>query len=124
MATRVDDIETGAAPHWDGHGVAHTTPLRVLVVVWLSLVVLTVLTVAATSVDFGAFNLWLAMGIATLKGSLVVLYFMHMRYDRPFNAIVFGAALLFVMLFVSITLLDTTHYEPDMIPGYAPAIQR
>lgn len=124
MATRIEDFEAAAATHWDGHGSAHTTPLRVLVVVWLSLVALTVLTVAATWVDFGAFNLWLAMGIATVKGSLVVLYFMHMRYDRPFNAVVFATALLFVTLFVSITLLDTTHYEPDMIPGYAPAIQR
>jgi cytochrome c oxidase subunit 4 len=92
--------------------------------VWAALVVLTILTVAATWVDFGSFNLWVAMVIATVKASLVVLFFMHMRYERPFNAIVFISALAFVTLFVSLTLMDTQAYKPEMIPGYAPAVQQ
>ena len=44
-------------------------------------------------VDLGGLNLWIAMAIATVKATLVVLYFMHMRYDRPVNAIVFVTAL-------------------------------
>ncbi len=110
------------AAHWDGHGLGHIVPLRVLAGVWLVLLGLTVVTVAATRVDLGGFNLWLALAIATLKASLVVLYFMHMRYDRPMNAIVFLTALLFVMLFVSFALMDTRAYEPDLIPGYAPGV--
>jgi cytochrome c oxidase subunit 4 len=90
--------------------------------VWLVLLGLTVVTVAATRVDLGGLNLWLALAIATLKAGLVVLYFMHMRYDRPMNAIVFLTALLFVMLFVSFALMDTRAYEPDLIPGYAPGV--
>ena len=102
----------------------HVVPVKVLVAVWAALVVLTVVTVAATWVDLGGLNLWLAMAIATLKASLVLLYFMHMRYDAPFNAVVFIAALLFVMLFVSFALIDTHAYEPDLIPGYAPGMGR
>lgn len=102
----------------------HILSARVMVRVWGALVVLTILTVAATWVDFGTFNLWIAMGIATVKASLVVLFFMHMRYERPFNAVVFISALLFVTLFVSLTLMDTEAYKPEMIPGYAPAIQQ
>jgi cytochrome c oxidase subunit 4 len=44
----------------------------------------------------------------------VALYFMHLRYDKPFNAILFLTALVFVALFVSLTLLDTLQYEPDL----------
>jgi cytochrome c oxidase subunit 4 len=100
----------------------HVVPMRVLVAVWLSLMVLTVITVAATWVDLGSLNLWLALAIATLKASLVLLYFMHMRYDHPFNAIVFIGALLFVMLFVVLALMDTRAYQPELIPGYAPGM--
>lgn len=101
----------------------HVVPFKVLLGVWLALMTLTVLTVAATWVDLGRFNLWLALAIATLKASLVVLYFMHMRYDHPFNAIVFIASLLFVMLFVALALVDTQAYQVELIPGYAPAME-
>jgi hypothetical protein len=47
---------------------------------------------------------------------------MHMRYDRPMNAIVFITALLFVVLFVSLALIDTQAYAPDLIPGYGPGL--
>jgi hypothetical protein len=47
-----------------------------------------------------------------------------MRYDHPINAIVFIAALLFVVLFVSLALLDSHAYAPDLIPGYAPALPK
>ncbi len=100
----------------------HIVPFRVLAGVFGALLVLTVLTVAATRVDLGSANLALAMAIATAKAALVVLYFMHMRYDHPFNAVVFVTALAFVALFVVFTLLDTAAYQPEMIPGYAPAL--
>jgi len=102
----------------------HVVPFRVLAAVWLALLALTVVTVAVTWVDLGHFNLWIAMAIAAVKATLVVLYFMHMRYDRPVNAIVFVTALLFVALFVSIALIDTRAYQPEVIPGYAPAMER
>jgi cytochrome c oxidase subunit 4 len=116
---------THVAVQATGHPpVGHVVPLRVLATVWLALLALTLITVAVAGVEIGNFNLGVAMAIATVKASLVLLYFMHMRYDRPMNAIVFVAALLFVALFVSIALLDTRAYEPDLIPGYAPGITR
>lgn len=105
-------------------GVAHVLPLRLLVGVLLALLALTVVTVAAVKVDLGPWNLWVAMGIATVKAVLVLLFFMHLAYDRPINAVVFISALLFVLLFVGITLIDLHHYRPEMIPGYAPGLDR
>ena len=92
----------------------HIVPLPVLVAVFTTLIVFTFLTVSATRYDLGSWNLILAMAIATVKASLVVLYFMHLRYDNPFNALIFIAALVFVTLFISLTLLDTMQYQPDI----------
>jgi len=103
------------------HGSAgHVMPLPVLLAVFLALLVLTVLTVMATWVQLGAANLLIAMGIATLKAVLVALYFMHLRYDHPFNAIVLVTALVFVTLFISLTLYDTLQYQPD-VTNWQPA---
>ncbi|HVN33217.1 MAG TPA: cytochrome C oxidase subunit IV family protein [Thermoanaerobaculaceae bacterium] len=104
--------------------VGHVVPFKVLATVWGTLLLLTLITVAVAGVDLGRFNLEIALAIATIKASLVLLYFMHMRYDRPMNAIVFIAALMFVMLFVSIALIDTQAYAPDLIPGYGPGLPR
>jgi cytochrome c oxidase subunit IV len=93
---------------------AHIAPLPILIGVFLTLVVLTGVTVGVTYFDLGGWNLIVAMAIATVKAVLVVLYFMHLRYDNPFNAIVFLVAILFIALFISITLLDTTQYQPDI----------
>ncbi len=106
------------------HGLAHVMPLRLLAAVWGALLVFTVITVAVTKIDFGGMNLWIAMGIATVKATLVALYFMHLRYDRPVNAVVLISALLFVTLFVGLAMTDTKENMPDMIPGYAPAMEK
>ena len=92
---------------------AHPVPLRTLLGVWGLLMFLTFATVAVTYVDLGDYNIWLALGIAVVKGSLVGLFFMHLRYDGSFNSMVFVTALLFVMLFIGLTLLDTNAYQLD-----------
>ena len=64
-----------------------------------------------------------AMVIAVIKGSLVLLYFMHLRWDRPFNAIVLISSLALVALFIILALIDVGNYQPEVIPGYAPDLQ-
>lgn len=106
---------TQSAEVEQGHGhaaVGHIVPPRVLITVGLGLLILTWITVAVAQVPLGRLNLVVAMLIASIKASLVVLYFMHLRYDRPFNAIVFVSALVFVAVFIIITLLDTIAYSP------------
>ena len=111
--------------HGDGGSLhVHIMPLRVLVGVFVALVILTVLTVAATEIDLGAGNLWIAMLIAGVKGLLVALYFMHLKYDRPLYGIVFLSAIFFVVLFIGIALMDTQTYQPELVPGYAPGIEQ
>jgi cytochrome c oxidase subunit IV len=88
--------------HSHGHGNAARTYTLVLA----ALVVLTVVTVAASRIDFGTFNVIIALVIATVKGSLVALFFMHLRYDKPMNAIIFLISLAFLALFLISCLTD------------------
>ena len=112
----------------DAHGsshaqVGHVVRRRVLFRVLAALLVLTYVTVAVTNFDFGPLNLWVAMGIAVVKASLVVLFFMHLKYDKPFNALILIVSLGLVALFIVIALDDTRHYQRNTIPGYAPEIK-
>lgn len=96
------------------HQLGHVVPAKVLIGVWLLLVILTVATVAVTYVDLGRYNIWLALIIATVKASFVGLYFMHLRYDSPFNAFILVVALSFVALFIMGTITDTGAYQETM----------
>ncbi len=106
------------------HGLAHVAAIKVLVATGGTLLLLTLLTVAATKIDFGAnINLAIAMVIAVTKATLVILFFMHLRYDRLFHSVVFCSALLAASLFVGFTLMDTAQYQQTniWIPNNPPA---
>ena len=107
-----------------GNSHVHVVPLKILAAVFAALLFLTFVTVAVTWVDLGPLNIIVALGIATLKAVLVALFFMHLKYDRPFNSVVLVGTIFFVILFISIALLDTLEYRDDLIPGYAPAIEQ
>jgi len=100
----------------------HVAPLPTLVAVLVALLVGTWLTVAATYVDLGSLNLWIGLGIATAKAALVALYFMHLRWDRRFHIVVMLVAVLFLALFIGLVLIDTAHYQQDLIVGPAPGM--
>ena len=103
--------------------VGHVLPLWLLFGVFGALIVLTVVTVLASYVDFGGLNIWIAIAIAAVKATLVALVFMHLKWDRPFNGIILASSLLFVVLFLGIALMDKMEYQVEMIPGPAPAFQ-
>lgn len=116
----------------DDHGLAHVASMKSLVTVGVALLVLTVITVLAAQVDFGGktINLVIAMAIAAFKASLVILYFMHIRYDKLFHAALIVGGLLAATLFVGFTLVDRSQYEdtvvwdennpPEMAPRTGP----
>lgn len=97
--------------HAEGHGHGHAVPFSLLVGVFAILMFLTFVTVAITTFDFGyQMNLVVAMGIALVKAAFVGLYFMHLRWDAPLNGFILVASLLFVTLFITITLMDSGQY--------------
>jgi cytochrome c oxidase subunit 4 len=115
---------SGASPgsHGGSHGVGHVAPLRALIGTGLALLVLTWITVAVSKVHLGEANIYVALGIAVIKGTLVALFFMHLRWDRPFNGIILVTSLVFVALFLAFTMADTREYRGRLDPGDAKAV--
>jgi cytochrome c oxidase subunit IV len=110
--------------HDDHHGLSHVASLKVLLGTGGTLLMLTLVTVGATKVDFGAnINLAVAMAIAVVKATLVILFFMHLKYDRLFHTVVFIGAILAASLFVGFTLMDSNQYQQTNIwnPDAPPA---
>ncbi len=110
--------------HHAEHGISHVASVKVLVGTGGTLLLLTLVTVAATKVDFGTnINLALAMAIAVIKATLVILFFMHLKYDKLFHTVVFVSAILAAALFVGFTLLDSGQYQDSNIwhPDDPPA---
>jgi cytochrome c oxidase subunit 4 len=85
----------------------HIVSLRVYVTIFLSLMVGTALTVWAGLHDFpGALNVVIALTIAVVKATLVVLYFMHVRYSSRLIWVVFTSALFWLAILVVFTFSD------------------
>lgn len=93
------------APHAsDPHD--HVVPLGTYVAVFVALMVGTGLTVFASYVDLGVWNTPVALLIAITKGSLVVLFFMHLKYGSKLLWVWLGAAAFFLILLLSGTAAD------------------
>ncbi|QDT06723.1 hypothetical protein K227x_51390 [Rubripirellula lacrimiformis] len=110
----------------EGYDFAHPMPVSMLLAVFAALVFLTIVTVAQASFDIGSMDIYVVMGIATVKAVLVGLFFMHLAWDKPFNIIVFVGSFVFVGLFVIFTLSDSQmtsdSFEPivdDVVPAVA-----
>jgi len=88
-----------------------------------TLLMLTVITVAVRYIDVGEFNIVIALGVAAIKATLVALFFMHLRWDRPFNLLVFLASIVFVILMMSFCMMDTAQYRSQQFVGNAPDVE-
>lgn len=86
---------------------AHVLPIRVYLIVAALLLIGTGLTVVIAQIDFGPWNLVVAMAIAGIKATLVAMFFMHLKYDSKLYSIVFVGAILFLAIFVVFTMFDT-----------------
>lgn len=88
--------------HKNNHIVGYGT----YIFVWLTLVALTALTVTIANFDLGSFSIVIALGIASIKSLLVMLIFMHLRFDdRVFRIFVF-VAFITLAIFLVLTFSD------------------
>jgi len=104
------DAHAHAADAHGGHGEdfhPHVLPLTTYIATWIALIVLTVVTVAASYFNFGTWNVVIALVIATTKATVVAAIFMHLRYDLKFHAIIFSFSLIFLGVFIAFTMFDT-----------------
>lgn len=92
------------------------------VVVWLALLALTVITyVTARFVDLGAWNILLAMVIASVKASMVIWVFMHLNVAAGMNRLAIGISILFVGVLILLTLADVwSRFDASLPPRGDP----
>jgi cytochrome c oxidase subunit 4 len=94
---------TETAAHTGEH---HVLPLRVYWGVFLALVVGTVLTVWSATKDLGAWNTVVALLIASVKASLVILYFMHVKYSSKLVWVFAAAGFFWTAIMIVILMAD------------------
>ena len=85
----------------------HITPLNVYLGIGSILLALTAITITVSFIDLGGWNVVVALIIASIKGSLVALFFMHLLYDKKIYSVVFSMGLLFLSIFIALTMFDT-----------------
>jgi cytochrome c oxidase subunit 4 len=84
----------------------HVVSWQVYLTVFVLLAILTTLSVVVTGFDFGPLNLIVALAVAAAKSSLVVLYFMHVRYSSRLTGVVIASALAFLVILLFLTATD------------------
>lgn len=87
------------------HIATYTSNLIVLV----GLLILTTISVLAISLHLGVFTVALALLIATIKGGLVMTYFMHLKFEYPLLRILVIGVLIFYVIIVLITFIDYSY---------------
>jgi cytochrome c oxidase subunit IV len=86
-ARRWNEME-GVMEHVEEH--VHIVPSRTFVRVWLLLLVLTAILVIASRLFHQALSVWAMLVLTPVKASLVLFYFMHLKYEKPYlRALVF-----------------------------------
>ena len=85
---------------------AHVTPARTYVAVFVALMVLTAITYLVALQDFGFLNTPIALGVALIKASFVVIYFMGVRYNTPLTKVVVVAGFFWLFILFGLTLND------------------
>jgi cytochrome c oxidase subunit IV len=85
----------------------HISSIGSSIAIWIALLVGTVVTVLAAKIDLGPFNIVVALTIATIKATLVVLFFMHVKYTHEkLTPLVIVSAIFFLLLLLGLSMAD------------------
>lgn len=87
----------------------HISSVGSSVAIWLALLAGTGITVAAAFIDLGPFNIVVALTIATIKATLVVLFFMHVKYTHEkLTGLVVLSAMFWLFILLALSMADYT----------------
>jgi cytochrome c oxidase subunit 4 len=100
----------------------HILPLKVYLGVGAILLALTGITIAVSFVHLGPFNIVVALAIAVVKALLVAFVFMHLYYDNKLYFMFFASTVLFLMIFIGFTMIDTMQ-RADLYPEVGTPIR-
>jgi cytochrome c oxidase subunit 4 len=88
--------------------------MRTYALILAALLALTAITVTVAGIHFStpAINVVVALGIASVKASLVALFFMHLLHDKPMHGLIFTAGLATLAIFLMLCLIDVETRMP------------
>ena len=95
----------------------HISPKTTYYSIFGALMVLTIVTVSVAFVNLGALNFPVALGIAILKATLVILFFMHVKYSSQLTKLICGTAFFFLVILFGLTLSDYLSRGWFVAPG-------
>jgi cytochrome c oxidase subunit IV len=101
----------------------HIVSPKIYLLIFASLMLGTGLTVWAAFQNFGKFNIVIALGIATIKATLVVLYFMHARYSPKRTQLVIVCSVFWLAIMLALTLSDYDTRSHETQPGEGRLVQ-
>ncbi len=84
----------------------HIVPYRTYVIILLALLVLTFASIGITSIELRGYTVAAALLFAVIKTYLVLIYFMHLKYDKPYIGIMVGFVFVLFVVVIIITFLD------------------
>lgn len=96
----------------------HISSAKFLWGVGISLLILTIVTVGVAFIEIPSpWNIVVAISIALVKASIVAAFFMNLYWDSRFNLLLLVVGILFFILLIGITLMDTL-YRTDPLPSF------
>ena len=96
----------------------HVSPVSLYLTIFMALMVLTGATVFAAFVDLGQFNFLAAMIIAGFKATLVVWYFMHVKYASKLTKLTVATGLFFLAILLGLFLVDYGSKALTQLPPF------
>ena len=95
----------------------HVSPVRNYIAVFLTLMIFTAITVFVAFQNLGPLNTLVALGIAGIKASLVILFFMHARYSTRLTKLVIVGAFIWLFILFAFTMTDFVSRGWMGVPG-------
>jgi cytochrome c oxidase subunit 4 len=87
----------------------HILSSKILTIIWILLLILTYITYKISQIDLGYFNVLAALTVATTKAALVVLFFMHLKYESNLIRYMVFIAFLILAIFIGFTFFDVSY---------------
>jgi len=85
---------------------SHVSGKAAYIAIFAALMVFTAITVGVAFINLGVFNFPVAISIAIVKATLVILFFMHVKYSSRLTKLIIGAGFFFLLVLFALTLTD------------------
>jgi cytochrome c oxidase subunit 4 len=106
MSEQNGQVDHAESQHAEGGHEHHIVSPAVYLVILVALLIGTALTIWASYVDLGVWNPILAIAIACTKATLVVLFFMHVKYSSKLTMLTVGCGFFMFLVLIGMTLAD------------------